>query len=67
MPNLSIPFLDRSFSKNKGLNEARGLSGSNKGLNRGTFLIKPSIIKLQLPLVQPCLYKGERKNNVCKQ
>ena len=66
-PDPSIPFPDGSFGGNGGSDEAGGSGGGNGGSNGGTFPIEPSIIKPQLPLVQPRPYKGERKDNACEQ
>jgi Retrotransposon gag protein len=52
-------------------NETRDLNGRAggpaEGSNGNSPPIDPSIIKPQLPLIQPRQYKGERKDNACEQ
>ena len=61
LPNGS--FVETSNSKGKGIRIV--MEGGGPGDDDLHY--DPSIIKPHLPLVQPCTYKGERKDNACKQ
>jgi hypothetical protein len=67
-PTQSIPFPDGSFIGNGGSSGSnRGNKSLAGGSNGNTPHVDPSIIKPQLPLIQPRLYKSKWKDNACEQ